>query len=152
MLYLIFLNVIIIVFLILIPLQKAFGNGGHLEFNLESTIISHSCFIHVCLQLLNNPGSLFLYFSLCTAPHIFMGDRSGLQAGQSSTHTLFLRSITVVTRAACGLYINATPSKLISACCSLFTFVCHSTLCRMFHCRSIQLNSDLWLLIMPKIL
>ena len=39
--------------------------------------------------------------------HTFsMGDRSGLQAGQSSTRTLLLRSHAVVKRAECGLALS----------------------------------------------
>lgn len=62
--------------------------------------------LDVQFQLFDSPGSLLLYFVLHNAPHIFNGDRSELQAGQSSTCTLLLRSHIVVTRAECGLALS----------------------------------------------
>ena len=51
------------------------------------------------------------YFSLFNAWHVFMGDESGLQAGQSSTHSLLLWSHAVVTRSECGLALFCWNKK-----------------------------------------
>lgn len=44
-------------------------------------------------------------------PHILMGDRSGIQAGQSSICTILLQSYTVVKHSECGLALGMGKKK-----------------------------------------
>ncbi len=63
-------------------------------------------FLQTSLKVGNSTGSSLSHFALQNAPHILYGDRSGLQAGQSSTRTLFLRSQDFVMCAECGLALS----------------------------------------------
>ena len=68
-------------------------------------ILSHSCLMYnFSCSTVQGLSCRILRFILC---HTFsMGDRSGLQAGQSSGCTLLPRSHAVVTRAECGLALS----------------------------------------------
>ena len=68
-------------------------------------ILSHSCLMNNfnCSTVRGHRARILRFIMR----HTFsMGDRSGLQAGQSSTRTLLLRSQAVVTRAECGLALS----------------------------------------------
>ncbi len=63
-------------------------------------------FLQTSLKVGNSTGSSLSHFALQNAPHFSIGDRSGLQAGQSSTRTLFLRSQDFVMCAECGFALS----------------------------------------------
>ncbi len=63
-------------------------------------------FLQTSLKVGNSTGSSLSHFALQNAPHILYWYRSGLQAGQSSTRTLFLRSQDFVMCAECGFALS----------------------------------------------
>ncbi len=86
-------------------LKRRLGTEDTKWWSVSGVILSHSS----CKQVLRwatVTGSSLSHFALQNAPHILYGDRSGLQAGQSSTRTLFLRSQDFVMCAECGFALS----------------------------------------------
>ncbi len=86
-------------------LKRRLGTEDTKWWSVSGVILSHSS----CKQGLkvgNSTGSSLSHFALQNAPHILYWDRSGLQAGQSSTRTLFLRSQDFVMCAECGFALS----------------------------------------------
>ena len=68
-------------------------------------------FLNTSFQRLNGPWLLLSDFSLHDTPYT-VGDRYGLQAGESSTHTLCLWSRTVVSHAERGMALSCWNNHL----------------------------------------
>ncbi len=81
-------------------LKRRLGTEDTKWWSVSGVILSHSS----CKQVLRWAT---VWGLRCQMRHTFsIGDRSGLQAGQSSTHTLFLRSQDFVMCAECGFALS----------------------------------------------
>lgn len=71
-------------------------------FSYKSGILSHSCLVYYlgCLPVQGLHCHFFLFIMHQT---VSMGDRSGLQAGQSGNHILLLQCNSVVRRTECRM-------------------------------------------------
>ena len=89
----------------LTTLNKCLGTEDTNCWSFVGGILSHSCLMYsFSCSTVRGLRCRILRFIM---RHTFsMGDRSGLQAGQSSTRTLLLRSHAVVKRAECGLALS----------------------------------------------
>ena len=89
----------------LTTLSKRLGTEETNFWSFSGGILSHSCLMYsLSCSTVRDLHCCILHFIML---HTFsMGDRSGLQAGQSSTCTLLLWSHAVVTRAECGLALS----------------------------------------------